>query len=253
MYFSVVAMINTILTGEVLRSVTRAMVALVSEARFHFMTEKLHSRAVDPANVAMVIVDVPKDSFEIYSPDEEKTVGVDVNRIFEISKSIKGDELVELKLEDDTSLNIKFGSVEYSVALIDPSAIRKEPKIPNLELPAKIVMDAGEFKKAIVASDKISDRVSFRSNENGFYIEAEGDVDRITSFMGESDLIEFNKADAKSIFSIEYLKEFIKAASPGDTLTIFLGNNYPVRLIFDVARGRVRIEYILAPRIEEAE
>jgi proliferating cell nuclear antigen len=245
-------MINTILTGEVLKSVTRAMVALVSEARFHFEDDRLHSRAVDPANVAMVIVNVPKESFEVFKTDTQ-TIGVDVNRIFEISKSIKSDELVELKLENETSLNIKFGSVEYSVALIDPSAIRKEPKIPNLELPAKIVMDAGEFKKAIVASDKISDRVVFRSNDKGFYIEAEGDVDRITSFMSESDLIEFNKAEAKSMFSIEYLKEFIKTASPGDTLTIHLGNNYPVRLVFEVAGGKVGVEYILAPRIEEIE
>jgi proliferating cell nuclear antigen len=229
------------------------MVALVSEARFHFMADKLHSRAVDPANVAMVIVNVPKESFEVYNPNGEKTIGVDVNRIFEISKSIRGDEPVEFKLEDDTSLNVKFGSVEYSVALIDPSAIRKEPKIPNLELPAKIVIDAGEFKKAIVASDKISDRVLFKSSENGFSIEAEGDVDRITSFMSEADLIEFNKADARSMFSIEYLKEFIKVASPGDTLTIYLGNNYPVRLVFEVAGGKVGVEYILAPRIEESE
>jgi len=246
-----VAMMNTILTGEVLKAITRATAALVSEAKFHFQDEKLHSRAVDPANVAMVIVDVPKESFESFEADDETVLGVDVNRIFEISKSIRNDELVQLKLDDDTSLSVKFGSVEYSVALIDPSAIRKEPKIPKLDLPAKIVMDAGEFKKAIVASDKISDRVAFKSNENGFYIEAEGDVDRITSFMSEADLIDFNKADANSIFSIEYLKEFIKAATPGDTLTIFLGNNYPVKLAFDVASGKVHIEYILAPRIEE--
>jgi proliferating cell nuclear antigen len=242
-------MIDTIVSGDVLRSITKAMIALVSEARFHFQANGLHSRAVDPANVAMVIVNVPKESFDVYKADEEKIVGVDVNRIHDISKSIGSGELVELKLED-VSLKVKFGSVEYSVALIDPSAIRKEPKIPQLELPAKVVLDAGEFRKAIVAADKISDHVMFRSNSTGFYIEAEGDLDRITFHMSEAELTEFNKVEARSMFSIEYLKEFIKSASPGDLLTIHLGNNYPVRLIFEVANGKVRIEYILAPRIE---
>ncbi|RLI75761.1 DNA polymerase sliding clamp [Archaeoglobales archaeon] len=244
-------MIDTIVTGEVLKAITKAMVALVSEARFHFLENGLHSRAVDPANVAMVIVDVPTDSFEVYKVDENSTIGVDVNRIFDISKSIRGNELVELKLdEDENNLKIKFGSVEYSVALIDPSAIRKEPKVPQLELPAKIVLNAGEFKKAITAADRISDHVVFRTDEDGFYIEAEGDVDKITFYMSDAELIEFNKQQARSMFSIEYLKEFVKVAGSGDLLTIHLGINYPVRLQFDVANGKVKVEYILAPRIE---
>ncbi|RUM34135.1 MAG: DNA polymerase sliding clamp [Archaeoglobus sp.] len=245
-------MIDVILTGNVLKTIAKAMVTLVSEARFHFKAEGFHSRAVDPANVAMVIVEVPSESFEAYSigEEEEETVGVDVNRIYDISKAIKSNELVEVKVKD-SEMVVKFGSVHYSVQLIDPSAIRKEPKVPNLELPAKIVMDAGEFRKVINAADKISDHVVFRSEDSGFYIQAEGDVDRIEFHMSETELIEFNGAVARSMFSIEYLKEFVKVAGSGDILTIYLGTNYPVRLIFDVCDGKAKVEYILAPRIEE--
>ena len=113
-----------------------------------------------------------------------------------------------------------------------------------------MVLDAGEFKKAIQAADKISDHVVFRSDETGFYIEAEGDVDKIVFHMSEAELIEFNRAEARSMFSVEYLKEFVKIAEAGDLLTIHLGNNYPVRLVFEVADGKAKVEYILAPRIE---
>ncbi len=246
-------MIDVILTGDVLKTISKAMVALVSEARFHFKQEGFHSRAVDPANVAMVIVEVPAESFEAYtieSEEEEEVIGVDVNRVYDISKTMKKKELVELKVEE-AEMIIKFGSVQYSVQLIDPSAIRKEPKVPSLDLPAKIVLDAGEFKKVITAADKVSDHVVFRSDDTGFYIEAKGDVDRIEFHMSEAELIEFNKAVARSMFSVEYLKEFVKIAGSGDLLTIYLGTNYPVRLVFDVCDGKVKVEYILAPRIEE--
>jgi len=243
-------MVEVVLNGEILKTVAKAMVSLVSEARFHFKQEGLHSRAVDPANVAMVIVDVPSSSFQSYSTDGEFVAGVDVNRIFDISKSIKSDEIVELTVVDETSLMIRFGSVKYSVSLIDPSAIRKEPRVPQIDLPAKIVMDAGEFRKAITAADKISDHVVFRTNSEGFFIEAEGDVDRITFHLSEAELAEFNGMEARSMFSLEYLKEFVKVASPGDVLTIRLGNDYPGRMIFEVAGGKVKVEYILAPRIE---
>jgi len=241
---------EAILVGDVFSSVLRGLRTLVSEARWHFKEEGLHSRAVDPANVAMVIVDVSRENMEAYSIDEETVVGVDVNRIYDIAKSIKKNELVELQVEDETRLKVKFGSVEYRVTLIDPAAIRKEPKIPQLDLPAKIVLDAGEFKKAITAANKISDQVVFRSDETGFYIEAEGDVDKITFHMSDAELIEFNKAEARSMFGIEYLLEFCKVAGSGDLLTIYLGTDYPVRLVFDVADGKVKVEYILAPRLE---
>jgi proliferating cell nuclear antigen len=243
-------MVEVILNGEILKTVSKAMVSLVSEARFHFKEEGLHSRAVDPANVAMVIVDVPTSSFQSYSIDGEFVAGVDVNRIFDISKSIRSDEIVQLSVVDETSLMVKFGSVRYSVSLIDPSAIRKEPRVPQIDLPAKIVMDAGEFRKAILAADKISDHVVFRTNSEGFFIEAEGDVDRITFHLTEAELAEFNGMEARSMFSLEYLKEFVKIASPGDVLTIRLGNDYPGRMAFEVAGGKVKVEYILAPRIE---
>ncbi|RLI75773.1 DNA polymerase sliding clamp [Archaeoglobales archaeon] len=243
-------MIDAIMSGEVFKTITKAIVALVSETRMHFLEKGLHSRAVDPANVAMVIVDVPRDSFEVYSIDEEKTIGVDMDRIFDISKSIKARDLVEITLPDESTLRIKFGSVEYSVSLIDPSAIRKEPKIPELDLPAKIVLDAGEFKKAVTAADKISDHVVFRSDSSGFYIEAKGDVDKIVFHMSEAELIEFNGGDARSMFSVDYLKEFCKVAGSGDLLTLHLGTNYPVRLVFELSGGKVKVEYVLAPRIE---
>ncbi|AGK61597.1 monomeric archaeal DNA polymerase sliding clamp [Archaeoglobus sulfaticallidus PM70-1] len=242
-------MVDVVLNGEILKTVSKAMVSLVSEARFHFKEEGLHSRAVDPANVAMVIVDVPSSSFIKYESEGDFVAGVDVNRIFDISKSIKNDDVVEMTINEESFI-VKFGSVKYSVSLIDPSAIRKEPRIPQIDLPAKIVMDAGEFKKAIVAADKISDHVVFRTNEEGFFIEAEGDVDRITFSLSDAELAEFNRQEAKSMFSLEYLKEFVKIASSGDVLTIRLGNDYPVRMVFEVAGGKVRVEYILAPRIE---
>ena len=106
-------MINAIINGGVIKTASKAIVSLVSEARFHFKEEGLHTRAVDPANVAMVIVDIPRDSFDVYTVDEEKTIGVDVNRINDILKTVKTRELVELKVEDESMLKIKFGSVEY--------------------------------------------------------------------------------------------------------------------------------------------
>jgi len=243
--------IEAIGSAEVFKTMFKALSLLVSEARFHFKDEGIHVRTVDPANVAMILIDIPREGLEAYMVEEERTVGVSINRLLDILKQAKKRDSVELKVGDN-NISVKFGSLEYSVALIEPDAIRKGPKMPELDLPAKIVLSADEFRRAIQMADKVSDQVVLRCDESGFYLEAEGDVDKITFHMGEMELIEFNKAEARAMFSIEYLKEFVKIASAGDVLTIYLGTDLPVRLQFDLVDEKLKVEYILAPRVENA-
>ena len=246
-------MIECIVKGDVLKTALKALHGLVNEARLRFSEDGLMSKAVDPANVAMVIVEMPSKSFEVYKVDgggdEEVIVGCDINRTYDFVKSFKKDNLVELKCSDGR-ISITANKIRYSVTQIDPAAIRKEPKVPQLELPARIVLPAEEVKKAVLAAEKVSDCVVFKTDENGFYIEAKGDVDKITFSMGVGELIEFNKQEARSMFSIEYLKEFMKIAGSGDLLTIDLGTDYPVRMEFGLCGGDCKVVYILAPRIE---
>ena len=240
--------------GDVAKTLVKAVTRLVSEARVHVNDEGIHVRAVDPANVAMVIVNLPRESCEGFAPPENGnlTIGLDFARVEDFLKSAKKkDTAIFRVVHDENKLAIKVGNIEYSLSLIDPSSIRIEPGIPELELPAKVVLDGKQFKDAINTVDKVGDHVTLMTDENGFYMYTQGDVDSIKFHMGEMELIEFNKEKAKSMFSLEYLKELTKILGPGDIVTVKLGDNYPVWLTFDVADGMLKVEYILAPRIEE--
>jgi proliferating cell nuclear antigen len=43
----------------------------------------------------------------------------------------------------------------------------------------------------------------------------------------------------------------VKAISTAKAVTIFLGNDYPVRMEFELANGNGKATYLLAPRIEQ--
>ncbi len=42
----------------------------------------------------------------------------------------------------------------------------------------------------------------------------------------------------------------IKAIGSAQTVTMYLGQDYPVKLEFDIAGGKGQVKYLLAPRIE---
>jgi proliferating cell nuclear antigen len=245
-----VKMLDALISADILRTGIEAILTLVPEARFRILEEGVVSRAVDPANVAMVSVELKKDAFDSFSATEAE-VGVDVNRLYDILKMARKEDEVELVIDEGSNtLKVQFSGLRYTYTLIDPSAIRKEPKVPNLELPARITMKTDDFKKAILAGEKISDHVVLKTDENNFYIEAEGDTDQIVFSLTKAELVDFVPETARSMFSLDYLKEFVKPISRSEFVTIHLGTDYPARFEFTIADGRVKVEYLLAPRIE---
>ncbi len=245
-----IRMLDALISAEILRTGVESIITLVPESRFRISENGLTSRAVDPANVAMVSLELKKDAFDSFSATDSEA-GVDVSKLYEILKMAKKGDTVELLMDEDQGkLEIRFSGLKYSYNLIDPSAIRKEPKVPNLDLPARITMKSEDFKKAIMAGEKISDHVVLRTDEDNFYIEAEGDTDNIVFSLSRAELIDFTSTTARSMFSIDYLKEFVKPISRSEVVTIHLGTDYPAKFEFEISGGKGRVEYLLAPRIE---
>jgi len=247
-----VAEAKLVVDGYILKQVVKALNVLVSEARFYLQDTGLEVRVVDPANVAMVVINIPKDSFEVYDANGVDMLGVDVSRLWDIIKSVRKGDICTIKANEE-SITVELGKLKYGMSLIDPTSIRKPPKVPSLDLPARIVLRAEDLKTGVMAADKLSDQVVLRVDGDGFYMEAEGDVDKIRLYLSESELIEFSKDGAievRSAFSLEYLKEFVKVAEKDDLTTIRLATNYPVKITFNVVDGKAKVTYILAPRVD---
>lgn len=240
---------EVICKAEHIKTFLRGIGAIaVSEAKLRFTSDGLKVSAVDPANVAMIHATIDRTAMDVYSaPEEELVVGIDVARLYEMAKGFKDKEPVELIVED-SRIKLKNKNLTYSVALIDPNAIRKEPKLPEMDLPMKVVLGIDSFKQAVQAANKISDHVILRCDGDKFYIEAKGYVDAIKTIFDDTELIEFVKAEAKTMFSIEYLLEFCKAGNKLDIIDIRLGTDYPG--FFSFRDSAVELLYVLAPRIE---
>ncbi|MBE8539449.1 DNA polymerase sliding clamp [Geoglobus acetivorans] len=242
-------MIEVELNGDDLKKLVKGLSLLVTEAKWRFNEYGLKVVAVDPANVAMIITSIQADNFDIYSiSDEEVVIGVDINRVNEITKNIPRGETVSITA-DVATLKIGFGKLEYSVALIDPAAVRKAPKVPNLDFKAEVVLDPAEFKRAIELAVKISEHAVLEVKDGEFVISAEGDIESIQIRFDGSNLISLEGGNARSMFGAEYLQMFSKVADKDDELHIHLGTDFPGK--FSFVSDSCRVEYILAPRLEQ--
>jgi proliferating cell nuclear antigen len=98
----------------------------------------------------------------------------------------------------------------------------------------------------------VSDHIALGVDEDRevFYVDAEGDTDDVHFELGRADLIDLQAGDAHSLFSLDYLKDMNKAIPKDAEVEMELGEEFPVKMHFDIAEGQGRVTYMLAPRIQ---
>lgn len=243
-------MFKAIIESEKLKDTIEAVSSIVDEAKINLTPDGMSIRAVDPANVAMVSLSLKSGAFEEFTATDGE-LGVDLNRFSDILGMAEKAETVELELDEEThKMVIRMSGLTYNISLLDPASIRKEPKIPQLDLPAVIVLAGNDLKRAVKAAEKVSDHMAMGVEGESFYLEAEGDSDRMRLDMVKDQLISLQPADARALYSLDYLSDMIKSAGRSNEVTIELGKDFPVKLNFTIANGSGEVNYLLAPRIE---
>jgi len=237
--------------ASILKGVTEIISPLVNEAKFSITPKGISINAVDPAHVGLVHVDVPNDSFEEYYADE-LDLGVDVSKLSGALKLAGADDTISLEYDEHKNkLVLIIGNLVRKMGLIDVKGM-SDPKIPKLDLPAKVVLVAEELNKAVRASEMVSDHIVLTVDKDKFVFFAEGDsVDTVDLTLQKDLLIGLQSKDKyRSLYSIDYLSNMIKPAKAEDQITLLLGNDNPLRVEFDFADKKGHVVYVLAPRIE---
>ncbi|GAA0205684.1 DNA polymerase sliding clamp [Halobaculum roseum] len=245
-------MFKAIVSASTLRDALDSVSVLVDECKIRLNEDELAIRAVDPANVGMVDLTLEAAAFESYEADGG-VIGVNLNRLEDIAGMANSGDLVQLELDEETrKLHIQIDGLSYTLALIDPDSIRQEPDIPDLDLPAEIVVEGAQIARGITAADMVSDHIRLRvdEGEEAFFIEAEGDTDDVDLRLDREDLIDLQAGPADSLFSLDYLKDMNKAIPKDAEVRVELGEEFPVKLHYEFGEGMGQVTYMLAPRIQ---
>ena len=245
-------MFKAIVSASTLRDALDSVSVLVEECKIRLNEDGLAIRAVDPANVGMVDLSLEAAAFESYEADGG-VIGVNLSRLEDIAGMANSGDLIQLELNEETrKLHIQIDGLSYTLALIDPDSIRQEPDIPDLDLPAEIVVEGNQMDRGIKAADMVSDHIRLRvdEEEEAFYIEAEGDTDDVDLKLPREELIQLTAGPADSLFSLDYLKDMNKAIPSDAEVTVELGEEFPVKLHYEFGEGMGHVTYMLAPRIQ---
>lgn len=243
-------MFKALIGAEKLKDSIESISTLVDEARFRISPEGLSVKAVDPANVAMVSFELSKDAFDSFEATEGE-LGIDLTKFNSVMEMADKNDAVEIDL-DETShkIIVRMRGLAYTMSLLDPSSIKKEPKVPSIDLPAHVVIKGEDIKRAVKAAEKVSDYMSMGVNGDVFFMEAEGDTDKVLVELNRDQLIDLQPANVKSLFSLDYLSDMSKILGKSNEVSIDIGKDFPLKIKIKIAEGYGEVSYMLAPRVE---
>ena len=218
---------------------------VVSEVRIKLLEDGMSIVAVDPANVALVIFRLPKESFSQYDAGNE-VWGVNLDDLKKILKRASLGSSVVLE-EDEGKLKISiFDKVKrtFRLALIEVSSEDKD--IPELNFAARVEMSADDFSRAVEDVNTVADSCALIVGDNSFRVEGSGNLNsaRAEFSAGENEIF----GVGRSKYSLEYLMKFIKGGKVSSRVVVNFSDDYPLRL--DFPGEKMGIGFVLAPRVE---
>lgn len=236
---------------EVLREMVEVISTLVSEVKLSISKDGIEVKAVDPSHVAMLVLKLNKNAFEEFT-GEPTEIGVDVEKMKEVLRLCKPGDVLDLQYDGGKNrLVLHVGKVTRHMSIVDPAGIT-DPKVPNVTPPGVAVVRTEELRQGIRGSESISDHVTITLEPETFTLHSEGETDRVDLKLPKESLKRLEaKEVVKSMYPLDFFSNMVKSITSSEEVTLHIGNEYPLKIEFQVSGGKGEGRFLLAPRVEE--
>lgn len=251
-----------------LRSIVGPPVAIAKDGltNFYWSNDGLRIQTVSPSNSIVINQEVRPPVFYDYNiPYEigEFVFGTKCKTIHELLKAANREEIVSIEFDTNAQyLTIRFSEVSYTLSGVDPEA-PDEPDLPELNHDVVLRANPEVFDMANQVIGMVSESMQFEVTKSQFKISGKGDSDsaeidaeiktsRDSLKEAEGDcaaMIESVSTPAVASFGSRLVSHISEFTTP-HPLSVFLREDYPLRIETSREQNRIFREIIIAPRMD---
>ena len=246
------------------RVLMTALKDILLESNITFEKDGIKITDVDKSHTILVNLNLSSDNFEYFDCKLDKIIiAVNMFHLFKLISTIDNDETLTIYIEKDDYhdgiveyLGLKFENPEMKqfkiqkLKLLEPES--EESKIPNVNYDSIININSSDFQKIVRDLSGISEKVELKTISNTLFFKCIGNFAEaeIIRTENEGNMKFIYKKDKDEIiqgeFSLKNLSYFIKCTNLCNQIEIYLGNNLPLIIKYNVASlGEIKL--CLAP------
>jgi proliferating cell nuclear antigen len=236
-----------------IRNMITALKDVLTDASITFTDKGMKIINFDKTHTILVNVLLHANKFEHYRCDPDKIiVCANTLHLFKLISTMSNDDTLSIYIDkadyhdgvvSHLGLQYENGDIKQfytqKLRLIDPDT--EELVMPDVEYSTVINMPTTDFQKIIRDMNGISDRIEIKSVGNDLIFSCDGNFasSRIYRTESEGNMNFVNKPDASVVvqgeFSLKSLSHFIKCTPLCSNLEIYIGNDLPLIVKYDVA------------------
>ena len=236
-----------------IRNMITALKDVLTDATITFTKNGMKIINFDKTHTILVNVNLNANKFENFRCDPDKViVCANTLHLFKVISTMSNDDTLTIYIDKSDyhdgvvsylGLQYENGDIKqfYSqkLRLIEPDT--EELVIPDVEYTTVINMPTTDFQKIIRDMAGISDRIEIKSVGDDLIFNCEGNfaTSRIFRTESQGNMNFINKPDAQTVvqgeFSLKSLSHFIKCTPLCSNLEIYIGNDLPLIVKYDVA------------------
>lgn len=258
---------NTILEIRTVQSgafkvMVEALKDLLTDTSIEFDAETgMKICAMDASRIVLVHLHLEASKFESFYCKDHICIGTNVMQLFKLLRSLNNNDCLTLFMEegDMNHLGIKIENTQkgqktlfrLNLLDLDNSKISIDP----VEFSSTITMPSNDFQKICRDMNNLAEFVEIKNIQNQLIFQCQGDFCVQETIMTDSESashsIQPRTPDSdeivQGVFSLKYLVLFSKCTNLCNTVQLFLRNDYPLIIVYQVASlGEIKLA--LAPQ-----
>ncbi len=249
-------MLRLTISVKNLKEIADLLNTVVTEAKFKVESGLISVKVVDPAHVAMVCLDIPKEAFVEYQIDGDEELALDVERMKSVIRLANSSDQVTLSKEKE-KLKFEINNISKSIALLDNSTV-VTPRVPVITSENYVVVSKTEFERGLRAAEDVSDSIRLILSSDEFRAKSSSDSEESEMILTRDMLKEIKCASTiKSSYPLEYLLKLVKSLTTSDEIKLSFKDDYPLNIEFTFGQGKgtqpgvIKGSFLLAPRMEQ--
>jgi proliferating cell nuclear antigen len=257
--------------ASVFKVLVEALKELLTDTSIEFDETGMKILTTDTSHVVMVHLKLEAPKFEVYHCEGRISIGVNMLNFHKLLKTINNNNTLSLFMDRDdvNHLGIKIENSEkntrtvYKLSLLDLD--HHDLLVDPLAFPEVVTLPSSDFQKICRDMNNLADHMEIRSVNNQLVFSCKGDycsqetvirdmgaqgqVGQLQGGQGQGQgqqLQQGASSIVQGVFSIKHLVLFTKCTNLCSTMELYLANNYPLVVKYDVSSlGAIRL--VLAP------
>ena len=245
--------------SSAIRVLIEALKEILTDTNLEFDSENIKVIAMDPSHTVLVHLLLNSCKFERYYCPNKLLIGIKTINLFKLIKALQNNDILTLFIEKNNTnqLGIRMENGEanqitqYKMNLMDLN--QDNISIPPIEFESVITLPSNNFQKICRDMFNLSDNIEITTYGQQITFKCKGDIADQETSIGQSQssgmsLVKNENENEiiQGMFSLKYLVLFTKCTNLSSSIELYLKNDYPLIIRYQVANlGEVKL--CLAP------